>query len=70
LQYLANAGGKICSCRQIAQSALNYPLMTEGEGRSLIRPHILRLRQKIERDISHPKFIQTVHGRGYRFQEK
>jgi DNA-binding response OmpR family regulator len=70
LQYLANAGGKVCSCRQIAQGALNYPLMTEAEGRSLIRPHILRLRQKIERDISHPKFVQTVRGRGYRFQEK
>jgi DNA-binding response OmpR family regulator len=70
LQYLANAAGKVCSCRQIAQCALNYPLMTEAEGRSLIRPHILRLRQKIERDISHPKYIQTVRGRGYRFQEK
>jgi DNA-binding response OmpR family regulator len=70
LQYLAKAAGKACSCRQIAQGALNYPLMTEAEGRSLIRPHILRLRQKIERDISHPKFIQTVRGRGYRFQEK
>jgi DNA-binding response OmpR family regulator len=70
LQYLANAGGKVCSCRQIAQGALNYPLMSEGEGRNLIRPHILRLRQKIERDISHPKYIQTVRGRGYRFQEK
>jgi DNA-binding response OmpR family regulator len=70
LQYLVNAGGKVCSCRQIAQGALNYPLMTEGEGRNLIRPHILRLRQKIEGDISHPKYIQTVRGRGYRFQEK
>ena len=70
LQYLVDAEGKVCSCRQIAQGALNYPLMTEGEGRNLIRPHILRLRQKIEKDISNPKYIQTVRGRGYRFQEK
>ena len=33
-------------------------------------PHILRLRQKIEKDVSNPKYIQTVRGRGYRFQEK
>jgi DNA-binding response OmpR family regulator len=70
LQYLVDAGGKVCSCRQIAQGALNYPLMTEGEGRNLIRPHILRLRQKIETDISNPKYIKTVRGRGYRFQKK
>ena len=70
LKYLIDAKGKVCSCRQIAQGALNYPMMTEGEGRTLIRPHILRLRQKIERDLSHPEIIQTVRGRGYRFLEK
>ncbi len=70
LKYLIDAKGKVCSCRQIAQGALNYPMMTEGEGRTLIRPHILRLRQKIERDLSHPEIIQTVRGRGYRFQAK
>jgi DNA-binding response OmpR family regulator len=70
LQYLINAKGKVCSCRQIAESALNYPLMTEDEGRNLIRPHILRLRQKIEKDLSHPEIILTVRGRGYRFQDK
>lgn len=70
LRYLVDAGGKVCSCRQIAQGALNYPLMTESEGRNLIRPHILRLRQKIETDISNSKYIQTVRGRGYRYQEK
>ena len=70
MKYLIDAQGKVCSCRQIAQGALNYPLMTENEGRNLIRPHILRLRQKIEKDRFHPEIIQTVRGRGYRFQEK
>ena len=38
LQYLINAKGKVCSCGQIAQKALNYPQMTEAEARILIRP--------------------------------
>lgn len=29
--------------------------------------HILKLRQKIEADPAHPKFILTVHGIGYKF---
>jgi len=29
--------------------------------------YVRRIRQKIEDDPSHPRFIQTIHGRGYRF---
>ncbi|MEW6228080.1 MAG: response regulator transcription factor [Bacillota bacterium] len=31
--------------------------------------HVRRLRQKIEEHDSHPVYIQTVHGVGYRFRE-
>jgi two-component system KDP operon response regulator KdpE len=68
LRYLINAGGKVCSCGQIAREALNYPQMTELEAKNLVRPHILRLREKIENDLCHPTVIVTVRGRGYRFQ--
>ena len=69
LTLLINAGGKTCSCAQIAEQALNYPTVPEGEGCAIVRPHILRIRKKIEIDVSKPKFIITVRGRGYRFQQ-
>ena len=30
--------------------------------------HINRLREKLERDPGHPRYIQTVWGAGYRFR--
>jgi DNA-binding response OmpR family regulator len=41
----------------------------EGTTRTLDQ-HIAKLRQKIEDDPANPRFIQTVHGIGYRFQSK
>ena len=34
-----------------------------------VNTHINRLRNKIEADPSHPRYIQTVWGVGYRFTE-
>jgi len=41
----------------------------EGTTRTLDQ-HIAKLRQKVEDDPANPRFIQTVHGIGYRFQSK
>jgi DNA-binding response OmpR family regulator len=41
----------------------------EGTTRTLDQ-HIAKLRQKIEADPAAPRFIQTVHGIGYRFNSK
>jgi len=38
----------------------------EGTTRTLDQ-HIAKLRQKIEKDPSNPRYIKTVHGTGYRF---
>jgi len=32
--------------------------------------HIGKLRRKIEPEPAHPRFIETVHGIGYRFAER
>lgn len=41
----------------------------EGTTRTLDQ-HIAKLRQKIEDNLSHPKYIITIHGVGYRFSSK
>lgn len=34
-----------------------------------VNSHINRLRAKIEKDVDHPRFVQTVRGVGYKFNE-
>ena len=34
---------------------------------STVTVHIRKLREKIERDAAHPKYLETVWGAGYRF---
>ncbi|MDH6365163.1 two-component system response regulator RegX3 [Enterococcus sp. PF1-24] len=46
-------------------------LVSNNESGSTVRvidTHIKNLRKKIEKDARHPRFIKTVHGRGYRFE--
>ena len=63
LAYLMRHVEEVCSCRELAHSALGYE-MTEREAQDIIRPHISRLRSKIEpRDD--PTLIRTVRGKGY-----
>ncbi len=33
-----------------------------------LKHYVYRLRQKIESDPSHPRYLETVDGKGYRFQ--
>jgi DNA-binding response OmpR family regulator len=56
----------VVSCRELARSALGYDI-TEGEAQGIVRPHISRLRKKIEPDSANPRLIRTVSGHGYRF---
>lgn len=58
---------RVFSNRDLAVAALGYINITENEAKAIIRPHITRLRKKIEVDLSKPTLIRTVRGRGYLF---
>lgn len=66
LAYLMQRPGAVLSCRELARSALGYEIEAR-EARNIIRPHICRLRRKIEPDPAQPYLIRTVPGRGYAF---
>jgi DNA-binding response OmpR family regulator len=64
LALLMSRPGDVFSSRRIAREALNYEL-NENEAKSIVHPHIVRLRRKIEQDSRHPGLIRTVRGKGY-----
>ena len=66
LAYLMERPGTLLSCRELARSALGYDV-TGRESQGIVRPHISRLRKKIEPDPAHPRLILTVRGKGYLF---
>lgn len=66
LHALARSPGVVISCRQIVQR-FQGAVSSEDEARQMLRPHIVRLRRKIEPDPAHPVHIQSVRGVGYRW---
>jgi DNA-binding response OmpR family regulator len=64
LALLMSNPGDVFSSRRIAHDALSYDL-NESEAKSIVHPHIVRLRRKIEKDSKHPGLIRTVRGKGY-----
>jgi len=66
LGILAKEPGRVFSRAELIEKALGYDF--EGFDRT-IDVHILNLRRKLERDPSHPEYIQTVYGAGYKLSE-
>lgn len=66
LHALARNPGTVVPCVQIVQT-FQGSVASEDEARQMLRPHIVRLRRKIEPDAAHPIYIQSVRGVGYRW---
>lgn len=66
LACLMQRPGIAIPCQQLAQEALGYSV-GDGEASAIIRPHISRLRKKIEPDPAQPCLIHTVRGKRYLF---
>jgi DNA-binding response OmpR family regulator len=70
MSLLATNADNVCTANQIVAHLWGY----NGGDSTLIKTHIYHLRQKIERDPDHPRYIQTVQGVGYtlvrRFDEE
>ena len=66
LGVLAKEPGRVFSRAQLIEKALGYDF--EGFDRT-IDVHILNLRRKLEADPSHPRYIKTVYGAGYKLSE-
>jgi DNA-binding response OmpR family regulator len=64
LGVLAKEPGRVFSRASLIEEALGYDF--EGFDRT-IDVHILNLRRKLEPDPSHPRYIKTVYGVGYKF---
>lgn len=64
LGVLAKEPGRVFSRAQLIEKALGYDF--EGFDRT-IDVHILNLRRKLEPDPTHPQYIKTVYGAGYKF---
>lgn len=66
LGILAKEPGRVFTRANLIEEALGYDF--EGFDRT-IDVHILNLRRKLETDPSHPIYIKTVYGIGYKFVE-
>ena len=65
LAFLMERPDRPFSCRELAR-ALGYEV-DEHEAQDIVRPHISRLRKKIEIDPGHPRWVRTLRGQGYLF---
>ena len=57
---------QVFSCSELAHAAMGHDL-DKQEAQSVVRPHIFRLRRRIEASPEQPRLIRTVRGRGYFF---
>jgi DNA-binding response OmpR family regulator len=66
LTSLMSRPDQALSCKELVRDAWGYEADGQ-EAKNIVRPHILRLRQKLEVDPKEPCLICTIRNYGYRF---
>lgn len=66
LAELLRQPGAVVACLRLTE-AIQTAVDDEEAARQLIRPHIVRLRRKLERDPQQPCYLLSVRGLGYRW---
>jgi DNA-binding response OmpR family regulator len=64
LHYLARSPGRVYTRDQLLEAVWDYAFSAET---STVTVHVRRLREKVEADPTHPRYLQTVWGVGYKF---
>jgi two-component system alkaline phosphatase synthesis response regulator PhoP len=67
LRYLVEHRGEILSRERLLDEVWGYERFPTTR---TVDTHVLRLRQKFEHDPERPRHILTVHGQGYRFEDR
>jgi DNA-binding response OmpR family regulator len=65
LRFLARHPRRVFSRQQLMDGVWGYEAAYET---GTVTVHVRRLREKLERDPAHPRWIETVWGVGYRFR--
>jgi len=68
LQMLMAAPGRVFTRKELLERL--YPRNEATVIERVVDVHIGKLRQKIEKDLSNPRYVLTVRGIGYRFAER
>ncbi|MBN1178841.1 MAG: response regulator transcription factor [Anaerolineae bacterium] len=69
LACMMERADQVCSPQDLVRSAQGYDTDPWG-ARAIVRVHIRRLRQKLEVDPIHPRYIVNVRGVGYMFPSR
>jgi DNA-binding response OmpR family regulator len=67
LEVLAAEPGRVFTRAQIIDKAFGFDHVVLER---TVDAHVMNLRRKIEEDVSAPRYVQTVYGRGYRLAEQ
>lgn len=66
LRFMYQNPGQLCEYDDILQDGLNEPAGPDMDELNRLHTAVSRLRRKVEHDPRNPRYLFTVHGRGYR----